>query len=90
MARFDKLKDSLNSRCVNTSQLEVHHKNRGLTENEGLNDSSNAEVLCKSCHDNVKQRLDKPEGNPEFSDEIKTAALKGSGNRCECTRKNCH
>lgn len=93
MTRFNKLRgflDKVHGRCMNISQLEVHHKNRGLTEKEGLNELSNAEVLCETCHDKVNQRLDKPTGNPEFPNEIRTAALKRAGNRCECTRKDCH
>lgn len=78
------------TRCSSTQNLEVHHKNRGLTEKEGLNGLSNAEVLCRKCHDNVHQKLGKPRGNPDFSEDIKKAALKRAGNQCECVREDCH
>ncbi|MBF0556747.1 MAG: hypothetical protein HQK96_19705 [Nitrospirae bacterium] len=60
--------------------LEVYHKRR-----DGVNDISNAEVLCKKCH------VDSPPGvaPPAFSLEIKYQALKAVGRQCQCTRLGC-
>jgi hypothetical protein len=80
----------LATRCNATEDLEVHHKNRGITDQEGLNNISNAEVLCGKCHDEVRQGLSKPKGDPKFSEDVKKKAKSLSGNQCECEREECH
>jgi len=73
------------NRCVSTDRLEVHHKRR-----DGGNDLNNTQVLCHDCHVNTITYGKEGKSPPEFSEEIKKAAKKRSGFRCECRKDNCH
>lgn len=73
-------------RCNSEKNLEVHHKRV-----DGGNGLDNAEVLCQECHSNTssygRQGHTPP---PAFSQKTKDEAFKRAGNKCECTRENCH
>ena len=73
------------SRCNSTDGLEVHHKRR-----DGGNGLNNAEVLCHDCHGHTSTYGVEGDTPPAFSEKTKQEALKRAGNKCECTRKNCH
>ncbi len=78
------------NQCTTTTGLEVHHKDTGITEQEGLNEIRNAIVLCKSCHDNRHTNKITPTANPNFSEEVKEEARKRAGGQCQCKEANCH
>jgi 5-methylcytosine-specific restriction endonuclease McrA len=72
-------------RCTSTRNLEIHHIRR-----DGGNKIDNAQVLCQPCHANT-HTYGKPGYSPQpFPQDVKDAALKKAGNRCECVRDNCH
>lgn len=73
------------SRCTSKTNLEVHHIRR-----DGGNDIYNAQVLCNNCHVNTSTYATPGKSPTPFSPEVKLAALKRSGNQCECTKFNCH
>jgi len=73
------------SRCINTENLEVHHKRR-----DGGNGIENAQVLCQSCHENTSTYGMEGKSPPEFSTKTKEGALLRAENRCECEKEGCH
>jgi 5-methylcytosine-specific restriction endonuclease McrA len=73
------------SRCINTENLEVHHKRR-----DGGNDIENAQILCQSCHENTSTYGMEGKSPPEFSTKTKEGALIRAENRCECEKEGCH
>ena len=74
------------ARCTQRNGLEVHHKRR-----DGGNDLSNAEVLCKPCHEATATYGTPGMKPPPFSEETKREALRRAGYQCECTRSGgCH
>ena len=74
------------SRCTATRNLEVHH-----IRTDGGNGIENARVLCQKCHENTgTYGSTGHKSPPEFSETTKTEAKRRSGNRCECTKSNCH
>ena len=74
------------ARCTRKYGLEVHHKRR-----DGDNSLSNAEVLCKDCHDATASHGTPGTSPPDFEQTTKDKALKNAGNQCECTRTGgCH
>lgn len=72
-------------RCNSTVNLEVHHKRR-----DGGNGINNAEVLCSKCHANTSTYGEPGKSPKPFDEDTKEKALKNAGNKCECTRENCH
>jgi len=74
------------SRCTETRTLEVHH-----IRIDGGNGKDNARVLCQNCHENTSSYGSSGHKSPpEFSEATKTEAKIRAGNRCECTKDNCH
>jgi hypothetical protein len=79
------MKEERMSRCTTTRKLEVHHKRI-----DGGNGIDNAMVLCEACHINTSSYGTHGHNPPEFTVATKQAALSRAGNRCECTKDNCH
>lgn len=73
------------NRCLFSTDLEVHHINRS-----NGNDIINAEVLCYDCQKNTKSYGVTGFNPPEFASNTIFIAKVLAGNRCECTRENCH
>ena len=73
------------TRCNSTKNLEVHHKRR-----DGGNGIENAEVLCSDCHAKTATYGVPGESPKPFSEFTKNLALALAGDKCECTRENCH
>lgn len=74
------------ARCTRTRNLEVYHKHRG-----GDNDLSNTKVICETCHTVAPTYVALGKALPAFTEETKNAALKRTGNQCECTWSGgCH
>jgi len=73
------------SRCNNTKELEIHHRDRSKG-----NVIENAQVLCQSCHENTSSYGKEGNSPPAFSIETKEKALARAGNRCECEKDGCH
>ena len=74
------------SRCAASRKLDVHH-----IRTDGGNGIENARVLCQNCHENTSSYGSSGHKSPpEFSEEMKTKALKNANNQCECTKKDCH
>jgi 5-methylcytosine-specific restriction endonuclease McrA len=72
-------------RCKNTRNLEIHH-----IKDDGGNNLNNAQVLCQACHTNI-HAYGKLDHSPQsFQQDVKEAALKKAGNRCQCISDNCH
>jgi len=72
-------------KCLSQTNLEIHHRNRGKG-----NELSNAEVLCHDCHVNTKSYGMPGFNPPDFTDTTKVIVKTLAGNRCQCTRENCH
>lgn len=75
------------SRCLKTTGLEVHHKDRS-----GGNDLANALVLCEECHEKTPSYGEQGTSPPDFTEETKQQALRRAGNQCQCVdgQRGCH
>jgi len=73
------------NRCISIKELKVHYKRW-----DGGNDINNAQVLCHACYINTNSYGKEIKSPPEFSNEIKEAAKKRAGYRCECEKEDCH
>lgn len=74
------------ARCTRKENLEVHHKRR-----DGGNGLENAEVLCKTCHQNTSTHSVPGTSPPPFSDSTKSRAFRRAKFQCECMRiSGCH
>ena len=71
-------------RCKNTSNLEVHHKQR-----YGSNDLDNTKVLCHNCYTNTSTYAQPRESLEPFSKKTKKETRIRAGNKCECTLYLC-
>lgn len=75
------------ARCNRTTSLQIHHRRR-----DGGNNLDNAMVLCQTCHSKTATYGVEGKSPEPFSQSVKDAALRRSGNRCECVSdyRGCH
>ena len=73
------------NRCKNTTNLEVHHIDRGAG-----NSLINSQVLCHDCHVNTRTYGQPGFTPPDFESLTKDMAKRRAGFQCQCRRDSCH